>query len=151
MSFISRSKFLVIVILLVTVLSVSFLMVVISPHSCFSIQSSSRCLQCWKVLFLPLFLILIVCQRCLWDLVPYAWSLVSLFFGPFAYVLLWSTLIKGPEYRTRCTAQVFIHLIRFLQDSFASSSYLVLRYSFLILSFISTCLMVSSSKITKYL
>ena len=59
---------------------------------------------------------------------------------------------KGPEYLTMGTAQVFITLIRFLQHSFVSSSFLVLlRYSFLIFSFISTCLMVSASKIPKYL
>ena len=33
-------------------------------------------------------------------------------------------LEKGPEYLTRNTAQVFIPLIRFLQDSFVSSSFL---------------------------
>ena len=42
--------------------------------------------------------------------------------------------------------------LRFLQDSFVSSSFLVLlRYSFLISSFISICLMVSTSKMLKYL
>ena len=39
--------------------------------------------QCWQILFLPLFLIHIVCQRRLWDVKPYVWSLVFLFFGPF--------------------------------------------------------------------
>ena len=38
---------------------------------------------------------------------------------------------KGPEYLTRSTAQVFTPLIRFLWESFVSSSFLVLlRYSF---------------------
>ena len=75
------------------------------------------------------------------------------------FLVLWSTCFssslihfrKGLEYLMRGTAQVFIPLIWFLQDSFVSSSFLVLLgYSFLILSFISTCLMVSASKIPKY-
>ena len=69
-----------------------------------------------------------------------------------SFLVIWpiclsSSLIhfkNGPEYLMRSTAQVFIPLIRFLLDSFVSSSFLVLqRYSFLNLSFISTCLMVS--------
>ena len=43
------------------------------------------CFQCWQVLFLPPFLIHIVCQRHLWDVMTYAWSLVFLFFGPHYY------------------------------------------------------------------
>ena len=59
---------------------------------------------------------------------------------------------KGPEYLTSGTAQVFILLIRFLLDSFVSSSFLVLlRNSFWIFPFISTCLMVSTSKMPNYL
>ena len=43
-------------------------------------------------------------------------------------------------------------MIRFLLDSFVSSSLLVLlRYSFLMFFFISTCMIVSTSKILKYL
>ena len=58
---------------------------------------------------------------------------------------------KGSEYLTRITDQVFIPLIRCLLDSFVSSSFLVLlRYSFLIFSFISTCLMISTSKMPNY-
>ena len=50
------------------------------------------------------------------------------------------------------TAQVFIPFIRFLQFNLDSSSFIdLLRYSFLIFSFISTCLMVSASIILKYL
>ena len=61
-------------------------------------------------------------------------------------------LRKGPEYPTSGTAQVFIPLIRFLILCFVSSSFLVLlRYSFWIFSFISVCLMVSASKMPKYL
>ena len=59
---------------------------------------------------------------------------------------------KSPEYLTRGTAQVFITLIRFLLDSSVWSSFLVLlRSFFLIFSFISTCLMVSATKMSKYL
>ena len=77
-----------------------------------------------------------------------------------SFLVLWSICLssslihikKVPEYLTGGTAQVFIPLIRFLQHSFVSSSFLVLlRYSFLIFSFISTCLMVSASKMPKYL
>ena len=77
-----------------------------------------------------------------------------------SFLVLWSICIssslfhlrKGAEYLTRGTAQVFIPLISFLLLSFVSSSFLVLlRYSFGILFFISTCLMVSASKIPKYL
>ena len=41
-------------------------------------------LQCWQILFLLLFLIHIVSQRHLWDVMPYALSLVFLFSDPFA-------------------------------------------------------------------
>ena len=77
-----------------------------------------------------------------------------------SFLVLWSICLssslvllrKGPEYLTRGTAQVFIPLMRFLLESFVSSSFLVLlRYSFRILSFIFTCLVVSASKIPKYL
>ena len=67
------------------------------------------------------------------------------------FICLISSLVhfrKGPEYLTR----VFIPLIRFRLESFVSSSFLVLLgYSFWIFFFISTCLMVSASKIPKYL
>ena len=59
---------------------------------------------------------------------------------------------NGPDYLTWSTAQVFIPSIRFLLYSFVSRSFLVLlRYSFLIFSFIFACLMVSASKMPKYL
>ena len=76
-----------------------------------------------------------------------------------SYLVLWSICSsssqvhsrKGPEYLTRDTAQVFIPLIRYLLGSFVSSSFLFLpRYSFWILSFISTCLVVSASKNPTY-
>ena len=59
------------------------LRIVVSMRQCYR--------QCWQVLFLPLFLIHLFCQRHLWDARPYAWILVFLFFGPFAWVLLWFT------------------------------------------------------------
>ena len=53
-------------------------MAVMSPPSCFCLRivvsMRQRCFQCWQVLFLPLFLIHIVCQRRLWDVMLYAWS-----------------------------------------------------------------------------
>ena len=67
------------------------------------------------------------------------------------FLVLWSICLssslvhfqKDPEYLTRGTALVFIPLISFRFVSFVSSSFLVLlRYYFLILFFISTCLMV---------
>ena len=59
-----------------------------------------------------------------------------------SFLVLWSICLssslvhfrKGPEYLTRGTAQVSIPLVRFLLESFVSSSYLVLlRYSLLLL------------------
>ena len=60
---------------------------------------------------------------------------------------------NGPEYLTRRTAHVFIHLMRFLQCSVVLRSFLVLLvYSFLFFFyFISACLIVSISNIPKYL
>ena len=57
-----------------------------------------------------------------------------------------------PKYLTgRETAKVFIYLTRFLLNSLVSSSFLVLlRYFLSIFSFISSCLMVSASNISKY-
>ena len=70
-------------------------------------------------------------------------NLLNFFSGP---------LQKGSRISNAGTAQVFIPLIRFLQQSFVSSSFLVLlRYSFLIFSFISPCLMASAYRIPKYL
>ena len=91
-------------------------------------------LQCWKVFFFLFFLIHIVCQHHLWDVMPYAWSQVF-----FWSICLSSSLVhfkNGPEYLTRGTAQVFVPLIRFLLHSFVSSSFLVLLiYCFLIFFF----------------
>ena len=63
-----------------------------------------------------------------------------------SFLVLWSIFLcsslvhlrKGPKYLTRDTAQVFIPLNRFLLGSFL----VLLRYSFRIVSFICTCLMV---------
>ena len=145
---------LVIIILLFIMLSVSFLMAVISPSKFLCnplvvISMRHRCLQCWQVLFFSPFLIHIFRQHHLLDALCMVIS----------FLVLWSICLssflvhfkKGPKYLTRGTAQVFIPFIRFLQDRFVSSSFLVLRYSFSIFSFISTCLMVSASKMLKYL
>ena len=76
------------------------------------------------------------------------------------HIVLWSICLSsslipfnnGPEYLTRRTAQLFIPLIRFLLNNLASWSFLNhLKYSFLIFSFISTCLIVSASKMPNYL
>ena len=94
--FSSHFCFLIIVVLLVLMLSVSFLVAVINPSCVFLcslrvvVSMRQRCIRCWQVLFLTSFLIHIVCQRHLWDVLPYVWSLVFFFCGPFACVL-WST------------------------------------------------------------
>ena len=62
-----------------------------------------------------------------------------------------SPLQKGSQISNEDTAWLFIPLIRFLLHSFVSSSFLVLRHSFWIFSLISLCLMVSASKMPKYL
>ena len=83
--FYSHFCFLFIVILLSIALSVSFLVVVISPTSCYSMWSSSRCIdaskliRCRQIIFLTLFSVHIVCQRRFGGVMPYAWSLVFLF------------------------------------------------------------------------
>ena len=65
-----------------------------------------------------------------------------------SFLVLWSihwnsclTFRNSPEYLTRGTALTIIPLMKFLLYIFVSSSFLVLlRYSFLIFSFIATCL-----------
>ena len=47
------------------------------------VSMRQRCLYCWQFVFVSLFLTHIVCQRHLWDVSPYTWSLVFLFSGPF--------------------------------------------------------------------
>ena len=77
-----------------------------------------------------------------------------------SFLVLWfiwlsSSLVhfkNCPEYLTGGTAQVIVPLIWFLLPSFVSSTFMgLLGYSFLIFSFISTCLMVSDSNIHMYL
>ena len=66
----------------------------------------------------------------------------------------WSSLVhfkNCPKYLIRGTAQVFIPLMRFLLCLISSSFLVLMRYSFLIFSFISPCLIVSVSNIRKYL
>ena len=46
---------------------------------------------------LPPFLTHILCQRHLLDIIPYAWSLVFLFSGPFFRFIFWSTSIMVPS------------------------------------------------------
>ena len=146
------------VILLSIVLSVLFLMAIISPLSCFSMQSSSHCMDVSTLSSMlasplpPSFL------------GTYSWSTSSLGCNALcmviSFLVLWLICLspslvllrKSLEYLTRGTAQVFIPLIRFMLESFVSSSFLVLlRYSFWIWFFILTCLMVSASRIPKYL
>ena len=111
-------------------------MAVNSPPSCFSIKSSSRSIDASTLSSMvsnPLYLSFLDTYsqsmsflRCNGH--QFSCSLVHLlkfFSGPFE---------KESEYLTRCTAQVFIPLIRFLLDSFVSSSFLVLPiYSLLII------------------
>ena len=89
-----------------------------------------RCLQCWQIFSLSLFM-----KHCL--------STSSLGCNALciviSFLILWSIYLslslvhfrKGPEYLTKGTVQVFISLIRFRQQIFVTSSFLVLRYSFL--------------------
>ena len=76
------------------------------------------------------------------------------------FLVVWSICLNSylvhfknsPEYLTEGTNQVFISLTRFLLLSFVTSNFLVLlRYVFVIFSFILTCLMVSASNIPKHL
>ena len=88
-----------------------------------------RCyLECWRELFLLLFLTHTVCLRRLWWRCFMSY-LVFMSISSFSLV----HFKKWHEYLTRETAQAFIPLISFLLYSLVSSSFLVLlRYSFLI-------------------
>ena len=133
----SHFCFLVFVILLSIVLSVLFLMAVISPLSCFSMWSSSRCMDVSTLSSMlasplpPSFL------------GTYCLSTSSLGCNALCMVISFLVLLsiclssslvhlrKGPEYLTRGTAQVFILWIRFLLESFVSiSSLTVFHISF---------------------
>ena len=140
--FSSHFCFHVIFVLLILVLSESFLVAVINIPPRFSLQLSSRCADASKLSSmlaspLPPFY-----------LDTYSLSTSSLECNALcmviSFLILWSNILSsslvhfknGPEYLTRGTAQVFIPLIRFLLHSFVSSSFLVLlRYSFLIFFF----------------
>ena len=118
--FSSHFCFLVIVILLYIVLSVLFLMAVICPLLCFSMSSSSRCMDVSTLSsmlasplppsFLGTYRLSTSSQGC------NALCIVI------SFLVLWSICLskslvhlrKGSEYLTRGTAQVFIPLIRFL-------------------------------------
>ena len=72
------------------------------------------------------------------------------------WFICWSSSLvhfkNDTEYLTKRTAKLFIPLMRSLLYSLVSSSFFVLpRHSFFIFSFISACLMVSASNISKYL
>ena len=116
------------------------------------VSMRQRCLQCWQVLFLPLFFY--TYSRSTSSLGCNSLYIVNRFLVLLS-ICLSSYLVhfrKGPEYLTGDSAQVFIPLIRFLLDSFILCSFLVLlRYSFWILSFFPICLMMSAFKMPKYL
>ena len=61
-------------------------------------------------------------------------------------------LKNGLEYLTRRTDQVFIPLMRFQEYILISGIFpVLLKYPFIIFSFIFTCFIVSASNIPKYL
>ena len=81
---------------------------------------------------------------------PYALSLTFLHFGLFVWIppLFTLRMVLG----TLQGGQMLIPLMRFLLQSLILRHFLIfLNYSFLIFSFISTCLMVSASNIPKFL
>ena len=111
-------------------------MAVISLRLCFSMESSSRCIDVTTLSsmlasplppsFLGTYYLSTSSLGC--NALCMVISFLVLWF-----ICLSSSLIhmrKGPEYLTRGKAQVFIHLIRFRLESFILSSFLVLRYSF---------------------
>ena len=134
--------FLVIFILFVRVLSVLFLVAVISLSQCFSLLYSSRCIDATtlsSILVRPLpFSFLDIYRLSMSSLGCNALCMVI------SFLVLWSICLSsslvhlknGPGHLTRKTALLFIPLIRFWLYSFVSSSFLVfLRYSFLIFFF----------------
>ena len=144
--------------MLILVLSILFLVAVISFPLCFSMYFSYHCLDTstlFSILasflppsFLDTYSVLTSSLR------RKALCMVI------SFLVLWSICLRsslvhfknGPGYLTRRSARVFIPFIRYLLYSFVSSIVLVLlKYSFLIFSFISTCLMVSAFNISKYL
>ena len=150
--------FLVIVVLLILLLFVLFLVGVISLSLFFlwSLQVVVSMHRHWRILFnadiSSSFFFSWRKSPCNnWGVMFYALSFVFLFSAPFVEVLPSSTLTWSRVSYER-TAPVLILLVRFLLYSLVSSSFLVLlRYSFLIIPFISACLMVAASNISKYL
>ena len=123
--------------------SVFFLVTIISlpPHRC--ISSSIRCIDestQSSMLASPFIRLFLTHSH------EFSCSLINLFKFFSGPLQEWSRIsYEG-------TVQVFIPLIRFVWNSFVLSSFLVLlRYSFLICSFISTCFMVSASNVPQYL
>ena len=105
-------------------LFVSFLMVVISPRSCFSMWSSSRCMDASTVSSMlasplpPSFLDTYSLST--WSLGCNALCMVISFLVLYS-ICLSSSLVhlgKGPGYLTWGTAEVFIPLMKFLLESF---------------------------------
>ena len=141
--FSSHFYFLVIFVLLILVLSVycfwSLYLVFLCSFLCslrVVLSMYQRYLQCWWVIFLLLFLTFRTWICHFWDVRLYASSWVFFFSDSIVEVL------NCLEYLTKVTAQVFITLMRFLQCSLVSSSFLILlRYLFLIFSFISDFLL----------
>ena len=117
--FSSHFCFLVIVILLVLVLSVLFLIDVISLSLYFSMYSSSHCIDASTLYFNAIYSLSTSSLGC---------SALCMFIS---FLVLWFICLgsflfcfkNGPEYLTRGTAQVFIPLIRFLLYSFVSSTF----------------------------
>ena len=137
--------FLFVFVPLMLLLSVLFLVAVISLPPCFFMKSSSHWMdvltyvECGRVLLLVFFKLI----RRLSDIRPYTSSWVFLFSGLFVEVLLMFILRIVPRILRGGTPQMFIPLMRFLVCSFL----VLLSYSFLTFSFISACLIVSASDI----
>ena len=141
--FSSNFCFLVIVILLSIMLSVSFQMAVLSPPSYLCTYSSSRCIDASTLSSMmtsplpPSFL----------D--TYSLSMSSLgcnaIFMVISFLVLRSICLssslvhvrKSPEYQTRGTAQVFIPIVRFRRERFVSNYYYHYYYYYYYYYFIS--------------
>ena len=123
--------FLVIVILVSIVLSVLFMMALISPRIRVFLCSlrvvvlmRQRCLRCWQILFpISFFKYIYSGQNRLWDVMPCVWSLV--FFSSLVHLskFIFGPLEKESRVSNEGTTQVFIPLISYLLESFVSSSF----------------------------
>ena len=145
-------RLLVSVVQLILVKCVLFLVAVISLFLLFlwslwvALSIYRCCLQCWQIIF-HFFLSDKILLFHLSDVRPCASSLVF---------LLSATLVGvffcRPEYLTKGIAQVFFSWMKLLPQGWVSSrSFVLLRYSFSIFSFIYTCLMVPATNVPKYL